>query len=88
MDNLISFLKNFLNTLPKWAKVTVSVLIGILVALYAFFTFVSCGSTVRATISNKAEGVTTTVSITTSNPTSVTVSPDTSLNIPDTLKTK
>ena len=88
MDNIISFLKNFLSTLPKWAKVTVSVLICILIAFYAFFSLVSCGSTVRATISNKAEGVTTTVSITTSNPTSVTVSPDTSLNLSDTLKTK
>lgn len=88
MDNLISLLKNFLNTLPKWAKVFVSVLLGILVGLYIFFSFCSCGSTVRATISNKAEGVTTTVSITTSNPTSVTVSPDTSLNFPDSLKTR
>ena len=86
MDNIISFLKNFLNTLPKWAKVTVSVIIGILVVFYAFFSLCSCGSTVRATISNRAEGVTTTVSITTSNPTSVTVSPDTSLNLPDSLK--
>lgn len=88
MDNIVSLLKNFLNTLPKWAKVTVSVLIGVLVSFYLFFSLVSCGSTVRATISNKAEGVTTTVSITTSNPTSVTVSPDTSLNFPDTLKSK
>lgn len=88
MDNVISFLKNFINSLPIWAKVVVSLLICILVAFFVFFTLVSCGSTVRATISNKAEGVTTTVSITTSNPTSVTVSPDTSLNFPDTLKTK
>lgn len=88
MDNIISFLKNFLSALPKWAKVTISILIGVLVAFYAFFSLCSCGSTVRATISNKAEGVTTTVSITTSNPTSVTVSPDTSFNFPDTLKTK
>lgn len=86
MDNIISILKNFLNTLPKWAKVIVSVIIGILVGFYAFFTLCSCGSTVRATISNRAEGVTTTVSITTSNPTSVTVSPDTSVNFPDSLK--
>ncbi len=40
----------------------------------------SCGSTVRATIANKAEGVSTTVSITTTNPTSISVTPDTDLN--------
>lgn len=40
----------------------------------------SCGSTVKATIANRAEGVSTTVSITTSNPTSVTVTPDTDVN--------
>lgn len=86
MDNIISFLKNFFKGLPKWAKICVSVLLGILVGFYAFFSLCSCGSTVRATISNRAEGVTTTVSITTSNPTSVTVSPDTSINLPDSLK--
>lgn len=88
MDKIISFLKNFFKGLPNWAKICVSVLLGILVAFYAFFSLCSCGSTVRATISNRAEGVTTTVSITTSNPTSVTVSPDTSLNFPDSLKIK
>lgn len=77
-------LKNFLTTAvtwllsaPKWAKILIPLMVALLLIVILLS---SCGSTVKATISNKAEGVSTTVSITTSNPTSVTVTPDTEVN--------
>ncbi len=68
---------NWLKSAPVWCRIILPILLtGILVVILLS----SCGSTVKATISNKAEGVSTTVSITTSNPTSVTVTPDTDVN--------
>lgn len=77
MENFISFIKSFISNLPRWIQIVISVLVSFLVAFLAFFSVVSCGSTVKATVSNRAEGVTTTLSVTTSNPTTVSVTPDT-----------
>ena len=77
---ILDFLKKALNWLknaPVWCRICLPLLLA---ALMIVVLLSACGSTVRATISNKAEGVSTTVSITTSNPTSVTVSPDTDVN--------
>ena len=76
----LDFLKKALNWLknaPVWCKICLPLLLA---ALAIVVLLSSCGSTVRATISNRAEGVSTNVSIKTSNPTSVTVSPDTEVN--------
>lgn len=75
--DLLSKLLSWLKSAPVWCKICLPLLLA---ALAIVVLLSSCGSTVRATISNKAEGVSTTVSITTSNPTSVTVTPDTDVN--------
>ena len=76
-SNLLKIVLNWLKNAPVWCRIVLPVLLaGITIVLLLN----SCGSTVRATIANKAEGVSTTVSITTSNPTSVTVTPDTDVN--------
>lgn len=67
-----------LSSAPKWIKVFVSVLVGALCAL-GLFLCVSCGSTAKALIRNNAEATTTTVTITTNNPSNIEVSPDVSL---------
>ncbi len=54
-----------------------------IVALVTALTASSCGSTTRAVITNRADSTQTTVSITTNNPTSWTVSPDTDVNFPN-----
>lgn len=58
-------------------------LLAAIVALVTALTASSCGSTTRAVISNRADSTHTTVSITTNNPTSWTVSPDTDVNFPN-----
>lgn len=85
MDNFLENLKSFLSTLPVAWRIVVCILFAILFGISLFF-FSSCGSTVRAVVTNKAEGVTTSVSVTTSNPTTVQVSPDTKFNFSDSLK--
>lgn len=77
MIDLWKTLLSWLKSAPVWSKICFPLLLA---ALAIVVLLSSCGSTVRATISNKAEGVSTTVSITTSNPTSVTVTPDTDVN--------
>lgn len=57
-------------------------LLAAIVALVTALTASSCGSTTRAVITNRADSTQTTVSITTNNPTSWTVSPDTDVNFP------
>lgn len=64
----------WLHSAPVWAKICIPI---ILTALAIVLLLASCGSTVRATVTNRAEGVTTTVSVTTNNPSTVNVSPDT-----------
>lgn len=59
-----------------------------IVALVTALTASSCGSTTRAVITNRADSTQTTVSITTNNPTSWTVSPDTDVNFPKSSSSK
>lgn len=66
---------------PMWIKISVSVIAGALCAL-GLFLCVSCGSTAKAFIRNNAEATTTTVTITTNNPSNIEVSPDVSLTKP------
>lgn len=54
-------------------------LLAAIVALVTALTASSCGATTRAVITNRADSTTTTVSITTNNPTNWTVSPDVNL---------
>lgn len=57
---------------------------ALLAAIVAFVTALlstGCGSTTKALINNRAEGVTTTVTIRTENPTQITVSPDTDADV-------
>lgn len=64
----------------KTKSALIELLRAVVAALVAFATCMmsnSCGSTTRAVISNRAEQTTTSVTITTNNPTSWTVSPDT-----------
>ncbi len=54
-------------------------LLAAIVALVTALTASSCGATTRAVITNRADSTTTTVTITTNNPTNWTVSPDVNL---------
>lgn len=85
MNNSIDLtkLQNLLSSAPMWTKILVSVLVGALCAL-GLFLCVSCGSTAKALIRNNAEATTTTVTITTNNPSNIEVSPDVSLTKPQT----
>ena len=76
-------LRSLLSSAPMWIKILVSVLVGALCAL-GLFLCVSCGSTAKALIRNNAEATTTTVTITTNNPSNIEVSPDVSLSKPRT----
>lgn len=60
------------------AKLVGSLITAIAAIIVALLT-ASCGSTTRATIHNRASGTSTEVRITTNNPTSVSVSPTTSI---------
>lgn len=72
--DLLQTILTWMRSAPVWVKILLPLLVAIIAALYLL---TSCGSTVRATVTNRAEGVTTTVSVTTNNPSSVTVNPDT-----------
>lgn len=66
---------------PVWLRAVISVLLAAL-AVFGSMSISSCGLT-RATVTNRADG-TTTISISTSNPTSVNASPNVDLKlIPD-----
>lgn len=58
-------------------------ILAAIVALVTALTASSCGATTRAVITNRADSTQTTVSITTNNPTTWTVSPDTDINFPN-----
>ena len=60
-----------------WEAISASIG-AILAALAALFTLSSCGSTVKATVQHPKDTATTTISITTNNPTQV--SPETTTN--------
>lgn len=57
-----------------------SVVAALVAAITAFFS-TSCGSTTRAVIHNRAEGTETAVSITTNNPSTINVDPNTTIDL-------
>lgn len=68
----------------KTKKALSELLRQLLSALVAFVTALlatSCGSTVKAVVTNGASGTTTSVSVTTSNPSTVTVSPSVNTDV-------
>ena len=75
--NLTSFFQ-WLNKFPIWVRAIVLLLISGL-ALIASMSLTACGSTTRATIRNMADSTSTSVTITTNNPTNWQVTPDVSL---------
>lgn len=76
ITKLISWLK----TLPIWLRAIALLAIAGL-ALIASMSLSACGVT-RATVSNRAEGTSTEIKITTSNPTSVTATPNVEIKTP------
>lgn len=70
-SQLITALWNKIKSFPLWIRAVVLVL----VAAFAFFMSVGCGVT-RAVVHNGATGTTTEIKISTSNPTTVTASPN------------
>lgn len=77
------FLKNLISNLsdaPKWVKIVVSILLSLLCAVSIFLSLTSCGAVTRATVRNSADGTSTSVTITTNNPTNWTVTPDVDIN--------
>lgn len=72
----------------KTKKALAELVRAVLAALVAFATAmltVSCGSTTRAIVQNRADGTSTTVTITTNNPTSWEIAPEVKL---DSIKNK
>ena len=80
MKDLIAILKNYLMNLPSWAKISCSALFAIVAAVIAFFSLTSCGSFTKATIRGVAETASTTVTITTNNPTNITTDASPNIN--------
>lgn len=78
MNEAIKKLLSWLLTKPVWVRI-ISVIIIMLLSIMVLFSATSCGVT-RATIRNNAESTTTSITITTNNPTSVTTTPDVDLN--------
>lgn len=67
----------FLAPLPRWARILVVVVIATVVAVVLS----SCGVT-RAVVHNGATGTSTEIKITTSNPTTVTATPNVTITNP------
>lgn len=65
-------------SLPLWARFVTAILIAAF-AVIASFTFSSCGLT-KAVVHNGADGTSTEIRISTSNPTTVTASPNVQFN--------
>lgn len=78
METKLKTFFSWLKTLPMWLRPIVLALILGLV-LIASMSLSACGSTTRATVRNNAEGTQTEVKITTSNPSTIQVSPNVSL---------
>lgn len=76
MENL-SKLWAWLKTLPLWLRAIVLALVAAL-ALIASMSLSACGTT-RAVVHNGAHGTSTEIKITTANPTTVTASPNVTL---------
>lgn len=73
METMTKFI-SWLKTLPIWLRAIALLAIAGL-ALIASMSLSACGVT-RASVLNRAEGTTTEIKITTSNPTSVTATPN------------
>lgn len=76
MERLIELLKNYLSKVKSPWKELISVIIGaivgLLLVLSGTFTATSCGTT-RAVIRTSADNTSSSISITTNNPTNVSV---------------
>ena len=81
MKNLINVLITYLQNLPTWARALVCSLLSIAAAILAFFSVTSCGSTTKAVVKNISDTGNSTITITTNNPSSISVEPNTSLKI-------
>lgn len=77
MDNSTKW--TWFKSLPIWLRVVIAALVAAL-AVFSSMSVVSCGTT-RAVVSNRAEATTTTIKISTNNPTSVETSPDVKLEV-------
>lgn len=77
MESMKIFLQ-WLKSLPLWLRAIALALIAGL-ALIASMSLSACGSTTRASVRNNADGTQTEVKITTSNPSTIQVSPNLSL---------
>ena len=71
-------MKKFINFLSDHWKAISASIGAILAALAALFSLSSCGSTVKALVQSPKDSATTTITITTNNPTKV--SPETTTN--------
>ena len=80
MKDLLTILVDYLTKLPKWGKILCSVLLSIVAGILAFFSLTSCGSFTKATIRGVAETASTTVTITTNNPTNITTDASPNVN--------
>lgn len=78
MNEAIKKLLSWLVTQPVWVRV-LSIIVIMILSIMVLFSATSCGVT-RATIRNNADSTTTSITITTNNPTSVTTTPDVDLN--------
>lgn len=78
MNEAIKKLLSWLVTKPVWVRV-LSIIVIMILSVMVLFSATSCGVT-RATIRNNADSTTTSITITTNNPTSVTTTPDVDLN--------
>lgn len=76
IQDILSKLKN----LPTLGKIFSIIAIVVALVVYLFFTS-SCGLT-KAVVTNRADGTTTEIKITTNNPTSVTANPNVTLDLP------
>lgn len=73
------------NKFTEWCKSHSKLVAALVTAIAAIVTAVltsSCGSVARATISNRAEGTTTEVKITTSNPTTISTDVNPNVQLP------
>lgn len=66
-------------SLPIWLRIVIGFLFAAL-AVFSSMGLSGCGTT-RAVVTNRAEQTTTTIRISTSNPTTVDASPDVDLNV-------
>ncbi len=80
MKDLIDKFVSLLADAPAWIRAIATALLSILIGLLVWMSFTSCGAVTRATVRNTADGTSTSVTISTNNPTSWTVSPDVELN--------